>query len=440
MTSLTVQETVTIILITLGAGVMVFSAINTRQILNLNQEKKFIRSWQILFALIILFLLGYIATNILITLKFSYYLVVAAGVIFFLGALFVYLVSQVSSSTIKENILLAGALQEERSKINQQSIDLEHRFKRLSSAVQIARHISGFKTSQALLQETVEPILREFNLYYAGIFIIDETGQLAILRAATGEAGKAMLAENYRLTISDTSMVGWSITHRQARIAQDVGKDTVRFVNPHLPNTHSELALPLIFGDQIIGALTIQSEQPAAFNEDDIINLQTISDTLAIALENARLFQETQSALEELRMADRSNVARLWSGTSYENEKYEYETSSEAHANGTGLSALDVPLILREQIIGQLHLEGQQDWTAEERNLVEAIATQAALAMENARLLEESQEMALRERLAAEITSKVWSSSNTDLILQTAVKELGRALRADEATIELKME
>jgi GAF domain-containing protein len=101
---------------------------------------------------------------------------------------------------------------------------------------------------------------------------------------------------------------------------------------------------------------------------------------------------------------------------------------------------MDVPLILREQIIGQLHLEGQQDWTPEERNLVEAVATQAVLAMENARLMEERQQMALRDRLAAEITGKVWSSPNTDFILQTAIKELGRALLADEATIELKMD
>jgi GAF domain-containing protein len=95
---------------------------------------------------------------------------------------------------------------------------------------------------------------------------------------------------------------------------------------------------------------------------------------------------------------------------------------------------------LREQAIGFLSLEGGQEWTTEERNLIEAVATQAALALENARLLEESQQLALRERLVAEITSKIWASPNIDLILQTAIKELGRALRADEATIELKIE
>ena len=101
---------------------------------------------------------------------------------------------------------------------------------------------------------------------------------------------------------------------------------------------------------------------------------------------------------------------------------------------------MNVPLNLREQIIGQLRLEGLQSWTPEERGLIEAVATQASLALENARLLEESQQVALRERLVAEIAGKIWSSPNMDAILQTAIKELGRALRADEGTIELKLD
>jgi GAF domain-containing protein len=236
----------------------------------------------------------------------------------------------------------------------------------------------------------------------------------------------------------ESSMVGWAVIHRQARIALDVGKEAVRFVNPLLPNTRSELALPLISKDKAIGALSVQSEEPEAFDQDDILVLQNIADTLAVAIENARLFEEAQESLDEMRISQRTYVNKAWSGSSREKQGYEYAATTEGISTDAATSAIDVPLILREQIIGQLHLEGQQDWTPEERNLVEAVATQAALAMENARLLEESQQMALRERLAAEITGKVWSSPNTDFILQTAIKELGRALLADEATIELK--
>jgi GAF domain-containing protein len=336
--------------------------------------------------------------------------------------------------------VIAKELEKDQEYLRQHSQDLERRSLQIRTAAEISRSISGVLTPQRLLQEAVDLILKRFNLYYVGIFIVDESGRNAVLEAGTGDAGKAMVSVQHKLPIAESSMVGWTISHRQARIALDVGKDAIRFVNPYLPDTHSELALPLISGDQAIGALTIQSNQPEAFDEDDITILQNISDTLAIALENAHLFQETQKTLEELRIAQRSYVTKTWSETARGHEGFEYTAGTESLAPDSGISSIDIPLTLRDQIIGQLHLEGDQDWTPEEHNLIEAIASQAALAMENARLLEESQQMALRERLVAEITGKVWSSPNTDFILQTAIKELSRALRTDEANIELKMD
>jgi len=102
-----------------------------------------------------------------------------------------------------------------------------------------------------------------------------------------------------------------------------------------------------------------------------------------------------------------------------------------------GDAALNVPLALRDQIIGEITLDSGSDWSAEDQDWVESVATQAALALENARLLEESQQVALQERLVAEITSKIWSSNTTDGILKIALKELGSALGASEAIIEL---
>jgi GAF domain-containing protein len=335
---------------------------------------------------------------------------------------------------------IATELEKEQEYLRKHSRDLERRSIEIRTAAEISRSISGVLTPQNLLHEAVTLILQRFNLYYAGVFTVDEANSFAVLQAGTGEAGKAMVSSQHKLPITEASMVGWAIIHRQARVALDVGQDAVRFANPLLPNTHSELALPLVAKDQAIGALNVQSEQPEAFDQEDIIVLQNIADTLAVAIENARLFEETQESLNEMRASQRAYVTKAWSETGQENAGYEYASTTEGDTPDSEISSIDVPLILREQIIGQLHLEGQQDWTPEERNLVEAVATQAALAMENARLLEESRQMALRERLAAEITGKVWSSPNTDFILQTAIKELGRALRADEASIELKMD
>ena len=108
------------------------------------------------------------------------------------------------------------------------------------------------------------------------------------LCAATGEAGRAMLAAGYHLRIDEQSMIGWCVTHGQARIALDVGIDSVRFDNPLLPATRSEMALPLISRGEVIGAVSIQSDQPAAFSDDDVAALQTMADQFAIAIENAR--------------------------------------------------------------------------------------------------------------------------------------------------------
>jgi GAF domain-containing protein/HAMP domain-containing protein len=316
---------------------------------------------------------------------------------------------------------------------------VSQRTEQLKATIEVSGVASTILDPDELISNVVNLITDRFGYYYAAIFLVESTGQWAVLKDATGQAGQALKANKHRLAMGGKSMVSTAIATHHARIALDIGMEPVRFENPLLPNTRSEIALPLIVGERIIGALDVQSDKEGAFGEQDIDTLQGMANSVATALENARLFQETQKSLEELRMAQRSYVNKAWSETSRENEGYEY-ASSEAMPAGMELSSMDVPLTIREQIIGQLHLEGQQDWTPEERTLVEAVATQAALAMENARLLEESRQMALRERLAAEITGKIWSSPNTDFILQTVIKELGRALHADEATIELKLD
>jgi GAF domain-containing protein/HAMP domain-containing protein len=314
------------------------------------------------------------------------------------------------------------------------------RTEQLKATLEVSHVASTILDPDELIKKVVNLITDRFGYYYTAIFLIDDSGQWAVLQEATGSAGQTLKSRGHRLPVGGKSMVGTAISTRLARIALDVGTEPVRFENPLLPDTRSEIALPMVVGERIIGILDVQSKQEAAFKEQDVETLQGMANSVATTLENARLFRETQKSLEELRLIQRENVVKTWSESAREKQSYEYAANTEALSPDAVLSAIDVPLILREQIIGQLHLEGQQDWTPEERNLVEAVATQAALAMENARLLDESQQVALRERLTAEITGKIWSSPNTDTILQTAIKELGRALRADEATIELKLD
>ena len=178
---------------------------------------------------------------------------------------------------------------------------LARRNAQLHTAAEVARAASSIQDLQTLIQQTVTLVQEQFGFYYVGLFLLDEAGEQAVLRAGTGEAGDRMLAEGHCLSIGDESMIGWCIAHRRARIALDVEKDAVHFKNPHLPEARSELALPLIFQDQPIGALTVQSEKEGAFTAEDIKVLGTLANQLAVAIENARLQESLKRSQEYFR-------------------------------------------------------------------------------------------------------------------------------------------
>jgi len=173
----------------------------------------------------------------------------------------------------------------------------ERRATLLQAAAKVGRNVISILDPDLLLDQTVDIICDEFGFYYAGVFLIDETGEWAVLRAGRGEAGAAMIAAGHKLKVDGHSMIGAATGQHKARIALDVGEEPVHFKNPHLPNTRSEMALPLIVGEQVIGALTVQSVEEAAFTEDDITALQTMADQLAVAIRNAQLHHENERLL-----------------------------------------------------------------------------------------------------------------------------------------------
>ncbi len=173
----------------------------------------------------------------------------------------------------------------------------ERRATLLQAAAKVGRSITSILDPDLLLEQTVDIICDEFGFYYAGVFLIDETGEWAVLRAGRGEAGAKMIAEGHKLRVDGHSMIGAATGQRKALIALDVGEEPVHFKNPHLPYTRSEMALPLIFGDEVIGALTVQSTEEAAFTDDDITVLQTMADQLAVAIRNARLHAQNRKLL-----------------------------------------------------------------------------------------------------------------------------------------------
>ena len=207
------------------------------------------------------------------------------------------------------------------TELNEQNLQLleqaQRRAQLLEAGAKVGRSITSILHLDRLLEATVDVICDEFGFYYAGVFLIDETGETsarlrrersversvepwAVLRAGRGKAGAAMLAEGHRLKVGGLSMIGTAIKQRKACIALDVGEEPVHFKNPHLPHTRSEMALPLIAGDEVIGAVTVQSVEEAAFSDDDVTALQAMADQLAVAISNAQLLKELEAAHDEL--------------------------------------------------------------------------------------------------------------------------------------------
>ncbi len=302
--------------------------------------------------------------------------------------------------------------------------DLQRRQTQLYTAAEVSRAASSILEQEKLLRQVVELIRQRFDLYYAGVFLVDQTGQWtgepgrwAVLRAGTGEAGQKMLEQGHKLYIAGTSMIGWCIANSQARIALDVGREAVRFDNPLLPETRSELALPLISRGEVIGALTIQSAQTEAFSEQDIVVLQTMADQLANAIVNARLFEQAQATLQEMEIAQRRYVQRAWEEYAAAQEaarSYLFSEGTTQVAPDAWLPAmlaalqqcdtivmhnepegtmLAVPLTLHGEIIGILggYSPSTKGWNKDEIAGVEAVIEQMALALENQRLFDEAQ-------------------------------------------------
>ena len=184
--------------------------------------------------------------------------------------------------------------------------DLQRHSIQLQVAVQVSKSASTILDPEKLMRQAVELIREQFGFYYVGLFLVDDVEQprWATLRAGTGDAGCKMLAAGHRLAVGGTSMIGWCVANAQPRIALDVGQDAVHFDNPHLPDTRSEMALPLISRGQVIGALTVQSEREAAFSEDDVAILQVMAEQLAIALQNASLYEAAQQEIAERRQVE----------------------------------------------------------------------------------------------------------------------------------------
>jgi GAF domain-containing protein/HAMP domain-containing protein len=341
----------------------------------------------------------------------------------------------------------------------------EKRAERLEVISQISRTISQESNIENLLPFITQLVSERFNFYHVGIFLLDEEKEYAVLRAANSEGGKRMLARGHRLAVGRTGIVGYVAQAGEPRIALDVGADAVFFNNPDLPHTRSEMALPLRVGDQIIGVLDVQSVEPGAFTEEDTYTFSILADQIAIAIDNARLLEQTQKALREAQIFYRQSLQQGWGAFARQARKPGYyksltggkfvdtitlsaatrqalekgEVVVEKPESPEDSETVIVPIRLRDQILGVLNVKGTESghvWRQEEIKIIQAVSDRVALALENARLFAETSRRAIKEAMIAEISAKIGASINLENVLQTAVEELGRTLPASEVIIQ----
>ena len=355
-------------------------------------------------------------------------------------------------------------------RIEERTAELKKNKLELETIADVAREIAIIRDMNTLLNVSANLIQERLKYYHVGIFLVDERGEFAFLRAASSVAAEKMLAVKYKLRVGKTGLVGNVTSTGQAYIALDVGSDAIHFENPFLPDTRSEIALPLRSRSITIGALDIQANIPNAFNQQDIQTLQILADQLAAAIENAQLVQQVEGALNELTKSNRAQTHQIWMSTIDERgiPVYEYDgiqineipknlapellrkladgkpvivkpQTDQADQTKNDANTLLIPLMVLNQVIGVVGLE-QEDpthlWTDEEIAVAQAAASRAALTLENARLLEESQRRASKERAILESTARISSAINIENILQATAEELDRVLGDSEVVLQ----
>jgi GAF domain-containing protein/HAMP domain-containing protein len=336
---------------------------------------------------------------------------------------------------------------------------------RLRTIAEIGNTITSLENLDELLPRIAQRVSEALGVYHTGIFLLDSNNEYAVLRATNSEGGQRMLARGHRLRVGQTGIVGFVTASGTPRIALDVGEDAEFFDNPDLPDTHSELALPLRMGKHTIGALDVQSKEVAAFDEEDAELLSIVANQVVIGIQNARRFEDAQNRLKEAQELYHQFLRQEWKSVAEEKENIGYHYSNK---NTTPMTErvispaiikatqdgeisihqsdcenkLAIPIKLRGEVIGVLNVQIKEDrqWEQDEIDIAQAVAERVALGIESARLLESSQNQASKERVIGEISTKISAATNVDNILKTAVGELGNIIPDTDIFIQFVTE
>ena len=346
---------------------------------------------------------------------------------------------------------LRGNIQSLEERVKERTFELQaasqkadRRATQFEAIVLIVRAINSIHEMNMLLPQITSVISEQMGYYHVGIFLNNEDGESAVLSASNSKGGERMLERGHRLKIGEQGIVGYVAATGKVRVALNVGDDAVYFNNPDLPETLSEMALPLRVENQIVGVLDVQSTQSNAFSQDDIGVLSLLADEVSLAIENTRLFETTNKSLSEAEALYRQYLHGAWKQLPHEEQlagfRYgargasilEMPIELDDGAENDRDNRLTVPIQLRGETIGKLSVTVPQDTrlSQDQMDLIQAVAERLALSTENARLFDVTNRRAERERMVTEITSKIRSTNNPEEMISVALKELRSALGA----------
>jgi len=325
-------------------------------------------------------------------------------------------------------------------RVEERTAGLIKKTDQLRAASYIARQTASIQDLDTILKVVANLIKDQFGFYHTGIYLLNETGEEVVLVAASSDGGKRMIEKGHSLAVGMQGIVGSAAEQKKSRIALDVGTDAVFFNNPDLPRTRSEVALPMVIRDKVLGVLDIQSDQPTAFNMDEIDVLQTLADQVAVAIENARLLEESQAALLQVETLTTVRTREAWSQRTHEgNLSYTYTPLGIRTGKSSEKSdyALKVPITLRGQKIGTISLtrKDEMPWNQIDEDLINEVAYQTGLALDNVRLVEDATQRARQEQTVGELATRFSQSMDIEALLQTAARELGQVADVAEVSV-----
>jgi GAF domain-containing protein len=353
--------------------------------------------------------------------------------------------NQAQSRVEAMNESLRESQLELENRVTERTEELAHKTSQLNAASLVAHQTAAIQDLDRLLNRTVNLIAEQFDCYHVGIYLMNQRGDYVNLQATSSEGGKRLLEKGYRLRVGTEGIIGFVAAEKKPRISLDVGKDAIFFDVPELPETRSELSLPLIVRSKVVGVLDLQSSKVSAFKYDDIDIFQTMADQIAVTIENARLLTESQLVISQLEVLTNENTRQNWKTELSANKPmFRYTATGvrpvDKAVPGSGENVLDVPLILRGQQIGKISLHRKAEfhkWTIQEETVATEVAAQAALALENIRLVERTRQRANREQAIANVTARVRESLDLDTVLRTTAREIQKALNLQEAEVRL---